>query len=77
MRSKTIDKFYPEEKVSKKCFINRTKKPVERSKPILKRNKKFFLPKKHQTAVHVTVSRSNGRNESQATKFNSYQFSIP
>ena len=42
MRSKTIDKFYPEEKVSKKCFINRTKKPVDRSKPILKRNKKFF-----------------------------------
>ena len=30
MRSKAIDKFYPEEKVSKKCLLIEQKKPVDR-----------------------------------------------
>ena len=55
-------------------FYQSNKNTVDLSKPILKRKKKVFSPKKHQTAVHVTISRSNGRNESQATKFNFYQF---
>ena len=73
MRSKKINKIFLKEKVSTKCFINQTKTPLTCQNLFLN-EKKVFLPKKHQTAVHVTISRSNGRNESQATKFNFYQF---
>ena len=41
---------------------------------------KVFKPREHQITVHqdtaVTISRRNGRNEPQATEFNSYQFAI-
>ena len=73
MRSKKINKIFLKEKVSTKCFINQTKTPLTCQNLFLN-EKKVFLPKKHQTAVHVTISRSNGRNETQATKFNFYQF---
>ena len=73
MRRKKINKIFLKEKTSKKCFINRTKTPLTCQNLFLN-EKKVFLPKKDQTAVHVTISRSNERNESQATKFNFYQF---
>ena len=34
-------------------------------------------PREHQTAIHVTISRRNGRmNKLQATKFYSYQLAL-
>ena len=78
MKSQRFDIIYLVGKVRKKFhrYPNKRKQLNGLNLNILKRNTKFSKQKKHQTAVHVIISRRNGRNESQATKFNSYQSAI-
>ena len=77
--TKKLTKFVFQKKFKKKnSSLTEQKKTFDRSDHILKRKMKFSnRKKKHQIAVHVTISRRNGRNESWGTKFNSYQFAIP